>query len=73
MKKFTAKTIQELVKFYWITNSDIMKVVSKQTYYNMINWVYKTTYETKKALCQLFEVDIVTFDKLLKNTLKSKK
>lgn len=73
MVNVNIKTIPELRKFKWIKLSDIKKVMSKQAYYNWINWKVVPKEKGIKTFCELFEIDRKTFNKLLKNTLKLKK
>ena len=67
------KTLIELRQIKRIKISDIQKVVARQTYYNWIEWKsIPRNPKTINAFCELFEIDIVTFQKLLKNTIKFK-
>lgn len=68
--KTQVKTIPELRRLKGIKIEEIAKVVARQTYYNMISWKSPNK-KTKNKLCELFEIDIATFDKLLKNTIKN--
>lgn len=74
MKNFKANTLPELRRFKGIKIDDISKVISKQSYYNWIEWL-KTpkNKETIEKFCNLFWIDRKTFDKLLKETLKLNK
>lgn len=71
MKK-AINTLTDLRIMKWIKLSDISKVVARQTYYNWIEW--KSTPRNTKTIenfCQLFEIDKETFEKMLKNTIKT--
>lgn len=65
-----AENLQELRKEKKIKVDSIKKVMSKQTYYNWINWVTKPEWKVLDNFLNLFQIDKKTFDRLLKNTLK---
>ena len=64
------KTIHELRKMKSITIKDISKIWSRQTYYNICDWITQPTEKTIQKFCKLFWIDEKTFNKLLKNTIK---
>jgi len=71
MKTFKANTIHELRIFKCIKIKEIWKIISKQTYYNLIRWRTKPTKKIIDKICLLFDIDEKTFKKLLKKTLSN--
>ena len=66
------KTLQQLRKIKWITTWDIIKFMTRKTYYNIVYYGKGWRETTKQKLCKLFEIDRATFDKLLKNSIVHK-
>lgn len=68
-----ATTLKQLKFVNWITTHDIKKVMSKSTYYNIVNWTTKPTKTIIEKMCVLLKIDEKEFNRLLKNTLKCSK